>query len=117
MKKILLSMLLCVSTLFAIAQDSTTHTTTTTTTTHKYFYDPSSNVYYDQSTGTYWYQDKGATEWTKSQTLPSTVVVEKTKEVPVDVNGTDPWKNNTADIKKYKIKKNGTVKIKTRDNN
>jgi hypothetical protein len=117
MKKSLIGILLCLSILFVSAQDSTTHTTTTTTTTHKYYYDPSSNVYFDQSTGTYWYQDKGSTEWSKTQSLPSTIIVDKTQQVPIDVSGSDPWKNNTADIKKYKIKKNGTVKIKTRDNN
>jgi hypothetical protein len=113
MKKILLGLLLCGGILTATAQQNTT--TTTTTTTHKYFYDPSSNVYFDEATGTYWYQDKGATTWTKTQTLPSTVTVVKTEEHPITYTGSDPWQNNSSDIKKYKIKKNGTVKIKTKD--
>src|SRR5258708_16376595 len=113
MKKVLLSILICGSILSASAQDSTT--VTTTTTTHKYYYYPSSNVYYDETSGNYWYQDKGATTWTMTKTLPPAVVVEKTQHVPIVYGGTDPWKNNTADIKKYKIKKSGKVKIKTKD--
>jgi hypothetical protein len=114
MKKILLGILLCGGILTASAQVNTTNTTTTTTTTHKYYYYPSSNVYFDESTGSYWYQDKGTTQWTKTQTLPSTITVEKTSEEPMTYSGTDPWQNNNSDVKKFKIKKNGTVKMKTK---
>jgi len=116
MKKSMLVLILSLAALYGSAQDTTVKTTTTTTVTHKYVYYPSVNVYFDQATGDYWYQDKDATEWTRTQTLPSTIIVDKTPQFPVESTGTDPWKNNQADIKKYKIKKNGTVKIKTRDN-
>jgi len=95
-------------------QTTTTQTTTTVTTQpHQYVYYPSLNVYYDPTSGNYWYQAPGATEWTTTQTLPTTVVVEKTTpQVQITYTGTDPYKNNAVDIKKYKIKKNGAVKIK-----
>lgn len=116
MKKIFLSILISGSILSASAQDSTVKTTTTTTTTaHKYSYYPSVNVYFDESTGTYWYLDSGATTWTKTQTLPATIVVEKTPQIPLDYTGEEPWKDNAADIKKYKVKKNGSIKIKMKD--
>jgi hypothetical protein len=119
MKKILLSLMVFGSVLTASAQDSTTKTTTTTTTTtapHKYSYYPSNDVYFDQSTGSYWYHDKGSTTWMMTKTLPSTIMVEKTSpQFPINYTGDDPWKNNTTDVKKYKIKKNGTVKVKMKD--
>jgi hypothetical protein len=118
MKKIFLSILICGSILSAAAQDSTVKTTTTTTTTtpHKYSYYPSTNVYFDGSTGTYWYLENGADTWTKTQTLPATIVVENTPQIPLSYTGEEPWKDNAADIKKYKVKKNGSVKIKMKDN-
>lgn len=122
MKKVLLSLFVCGCVLSASAQVPTTTTTTTqvpgtsttvTTTDHKYVYYPSTNVYYDPTSGNYWYQNTGATEWTQTQTLPSTITIEKTTpQVEVLYNGTDPYKNNAMDIKKYKVKKNGAVKIK-----
>ena len=117
MKKILLMVLVCGSILSASAQERTTQTTTTTTTTaHKYFYYPASDVYFDQATGNYWYHEKGSDTWTMTQTLPSTIIVEKTSpQYPIKYTGNDPWKNNMADVKKYKVKKNGTEKIKMKD--
>jgi hypothetical protein len=120
MKKILLSLLVCGSILSVSAQeDSTTKTTVTTTTTatpHKYSYYPSSDVYFDQLTGNYWYHDKGSTTWMMTKTLPSTIIVEKTApQFPITYTGDDPWKNNGTDVKKYKMKKNGTVKVKMKD--
>lgn len=117
MKKILLSLLVSGSMLFAIAQDSTTKTTTTTTTTaHNYSYYPANDVYFDESTGNYWYKDKGSSSWTMTQSLPATIIVEKTSpKHPIIYKGDEPWKNNSADVKKYKTKRNGTVKIKMKD--
>jgi hypothetical protein len=117
MKKILLSLLVCGSMFSASAQDSTTKTTTTiTTTAHKYSYYPANDVYFDQSTGSYWYHEKGASTWIMTKTLPSTIMLEKTSpQYPISYKGDDPWKNNSTDVKKYKIKKNGTVKIKMKD--
>lgn len=117
MKKILLSVLVCGSILSASAQEPTTQTTTTVTTTaHKYFYYPASDVYFDQATSNYWYHEKGSSTWTVTQTLPSTIIVEKTSpQYPINYTGNDPWKNNMADVKKYKIKKNGKAIIKMKD--
>lgn len=121
MKKIILSFLICGGILSASAQQdstikTTTTTTTTTTTKHKYSYYPAINVYYDAETGTYWYQEEGATTWTQTKTLPPTIVVEKTSEqVPITDNSDQPWAENAEHIKKYKVKKNGSVKVKMKD--
>jgi len=119
MKKVIISMLVCGAMLSATAQDSTgtsnpttTTTTTTTTTAHKYFYYPSTNVYTDEATGNYWYWDKANSKWMMTQTLPTTITLDQTK-YPVEIQGNDPWKNNDADIKKYKVKGNGEIKVKT----
>lgn len=110
MKKILLAMLVCGAMLSATAQ---TTTTTTTTTTHKYYYYPSTNLYFDEASGNYWYWDNGSSQWSMTQTLPSTITVtETTQRYPLTYTGDDPWKNNAADKMKYKAKKNGKVKMK-----
>jgi len=109
MKKILFLMLISGSMLTASAQV----TDSTTTTVHKYYYYPSSNVYFDEASGNYWYKDN-TSKWSETQTLPTTITVEKTPRYSLKYNGTEPWKNNAADIKKYKVKKNGTVKMKTK---
>lgn|SRR6185312_3670520 len=114
MKKILLLTLICGGMLSASAQTTdSTNTTTTTTTTHQYYYYPSANIYWDQATGNYWYLDNTSNQWKEAQTLPSTVTLDNNAEkYSIDYNGNEPWKNNAEDIKKYKTKKNGTVKIK-----
>jgi hypothetical protein len=49
----------------------------------------------------------------ETPTLPSTITIEKTTpRVSLSYNGNEPWQNNATDIKKYKTKKNGSVKIK-----
>lgn len=111
MKRLLFLMMLCGTIYSATAQ---TTTTTTTTTKHKYYYYPSSNVYYDDATGNYWYWDDSGSQWSMTQTLPTTITVTKTKRYPVHYMGDDPWKNNAMDMKKYKVKKNGTVKAKSK---
>ena len=114
MKKILFLILICGAAITASAQstDSTT-TTTTTTTSHKYYYYPSSNVYFDEASGNYWYWNGASSDWSMVQSLPDTVKIEKTTtRYPITYSGNDPWKNNAEDLKKYKVKKNGAVKIK-----
>jgi hypothetical protein len=113
MKKILFLLLLAGAVFSASAQ---TTTTTTRTTTHKYryYYYPASNIYYDEDSGNYWYWDNASSQWSLVQTLPSNMKVVQTQRYPVMYNGADPWKNNAADIKKFKVKKNGKVKIKPR---
>ncbi len=119
MKKILLLTLICGGMLSASAQttdssNTSSNSTTTTTTAHQYYYYPSANIYWDQASGNYWYLDNNSNQWQETQTLPSTVTLDNNAEkYAIDYNGTDPWKNNAEDIKKYKTKKTGTVKIKT----
>jgi len=105
---------------------STTTAPTTSTTTpennasvqpgqHDYYFYPSQNVYYDKANGDYWYKESpNATTWSETTTLPSTVSVENQQGYPIQYKGNDPWKNNDADLKKYKVKNNGTVKMKTK---
>jgi hypothetical protein len=67
------------------------------------------------ATGNYWYKNNNATMWAETQTLPTTLTIEKTSpRYLLKYNGTEPWKNNASDIKKYKVKKNGAVKIKSK---
>ena len=115
MKQIFFLFLLAVTMLSVSAQ---TTTTTTRTTTHKYryYYYPAQYIYYDEDSGNYWYWDNTSSQWTVVQNLPSNVKVVQARRYPVLYNGNDPWMNNAADIKKYKIKKNGKVKIKPRRN-
>lgn len=122
MKKILILFLISGSVLTASAQvDSTTTTTTTTTNQnvqpgqHEYYFYPSQNLYYDKASGNYWYKESpDATTWTETTTLPSTINVQSEQSYPIHYNGNDPWKNNTGDLKKYKVKNNGVVKMKTK---
>ena len=111
MKKALLLMLICGGMLSASAQT----TSVTDSTTHHYYYYPSSNVYFDQASGDYWYWDKGSSQWQMNHTLPSNITVTETDRYSIPYKGNDPWKNNAADIKKYKVKKSGKEKIKPKD--
>ena len=109
MKKILFVLLICGAMFSASAQ--TTTTTTTTTTTHKYYYYPSSNVYFDQPSGSYWYWDNSSNQWSMTQSLPTTITLVQTERKPIHYKGDDPWKNNATDKQKYKSK-NGKEKTK-----
>ncbi len=117
MKKILISMLICGAVFSASAQNdsanSTSINTSPTTIMHKYFYYPSSNVYFDEGSGNYWDWNNGTSKWITVQTLPSTITVGNAERYPIDVTGNDPWLNNASDLKKYKVKGNGEVKMKT----
>jgi len=97
------------------ASAQVTDTVSTTTTVHKYYFYPSSNVYYDEATGSYWFWDKSSSQWVTAQTLPSAVPLIKTPQYSLNYNGIEPWKNNAVDLKKYKVKKNGKVKMKPKD--
>jgi hypothetical protein len=111
MKKILLAALLIIAGATTFAQ-TTSRTTTTTHRTYRYYYYPASNVYYDEASGNYWYWDNGSAQWTTVQTLPTNIKVTKSGRYLVNYNGDDPWKNNSDDIRKFKVKKNGKIKIK-----
>ena len=70
-----------------------------------------SDVYFDESSGNYWYWDSGTSQWSMTQTLPTTITVVEKQRYPITYKGDDPWKNNAADLKKYKSK-NGKEKMK-----
>jgi hypothetical protein len=108
MKKIIFGLLF----IFAAATQATAQTDTSGT---KYWYYPGQNIYYNDATGDYWYYDKKTTRWADTKTLPDTYTMQDTDDrYPVYYNGTDVWRNNKTHTTKYKAKKNGTVKQKTR---
>ena len=96
------------------AMAQTTTQTTTTTVRTKYYYYPSSNVYYNPTTSDYYYYDTPGSTWSDVKTLPSTITLNENDRNTLYYSGTDPYKNNSMDLKKYKIKKNGKVKTKSK---
>ena len=108
MKKILLAMIVCLSLLAgkqSAAQDTVVQQT-------KYYYYPSSNVYFNPATNDYWYYDEPSTTWTSVKELPSTMTLVRSPRYLVYYKGTDVWKDNPAHVKKFKVKKNGDIKVK-----
>ena len=83
----------------------------------KYYYYPSQNVYYNTVSSDYWYYDMPTTTWSTIRTLPANVTVSDDDKYVLWYNGTDPWKNNAADIKKYKVRKDGSIKTKPMNGN
>ncbi len=113
MKRIFIVMLAVFGSVSAFkASAQTTTQSTTTTTTHRYYYYPEENVYFDPDANYYWIYETPSTKWVRVQTLPGTIVVAKKPRYIVRYEGADPWKENAEHIKKYKIKKNGDVKVK-----
>jgi hypothetical protein len=122
MKKIIIALgiVCCVGTAETVsAQDTTTRTTVTThrttTTTHtrtRYFYYPDQNVYYNIESGDYYYYDAPTTKWTQVRALPATISVEKVPRYTLYYEGEDIYKENPQHIKKFKVKKDGEVKVK-----
>jgi hypothetical protein len=85
------------------------------TTGTKYWYYPSQNLYYNDVTGDYWYYDEATTKWADVKKLPGTIKFAVTDDrYPVYYKGTDIWRDNKVHLSKYKVKKNGTVKQKTK---
>lgn len=81
----------------------------------KFFYYPSSNIYYNESTSEYWYNS--GNKWVLVKTLPGSIVIEEhPAKYTVYYNGADVWKDNDTHKTKYKIKKDGTIKVKPKDN-
>lgn len=105
-------MLVVTGSVFGFKASAQTDPTTSNVEPHRYYYFPNSNVYYDPDAKFYWYYDESVTKWIKGQSLPGTVVVDKTPKYIVRYKGDDPWKNNEEDIKKFKVKKNGEIKVK-----
>jgi len=108
MKKILLAMMICVAALVASAQNS--DTANRNSSPHKYYYYPSSNVYFDQVSAKYWYWDNSTSQWKTTTTAPVGVILQKKDRYALNYSGDAPWKNNAADMKKYKTKKDSTGK-------
>ena len=73
----------------------------------EYYYYPSSNVYFNPKTSDYVYLDTTTTKWVTVKTLPANLTVSDNDKQVIYYNGTDPWKNNSADQKKYKVKRGG----------
>ncbi|MES2431161.1 MAG: hypothetical protein V4556_09495 [Bacteroidota bacterium] len=110
MKRVILGLALMLG-IFSVSKTYAQDPTVTTTTT--YWYYPSENVYYNEVTGDYWYYDNPTTTWMTVKTLPNTyVVTDKTHHVDVTYAGTDVWKENKEHLMKYKMKKNGKMKVK-----
>lgn len=116
MKKVLFVLLASGFMFTASAQvDSSMKSTTTTTSTHKYYYYPGNNTYYDEPSNTYWYRDSASSQWMSRQDVPTTWEQSDTTRYLIDYTGNDPWTNNESDLKKYKAKDNGKIKMKTDD--
>ena len=80
--------------------------------THYYYY-PSENVYYNETTQDYWYWDAPTSGWISVKTLPSGIVLKSNApRHEVVYTGSDVWKENKMHLKKYKVKKDGTIKAK-----
>src|ERR1044071_3481714 len=77
----------------------------------RFYYYPSNNVYYNVTDKEYWYYDEPTTKWVEVQTLPATIVVQKTPRYTVYYNGPDVWKDNDTHKKKYKANKKDVKKM------
>jgi hypothetical protein len=115
MKKLIMG--ICVLVAAGFATQTIAQTVVTTTTTRhgrvKYYYYSDANVYSNPTTGDYWYYDEPTTKWVTVKTLPSTYTVKDENRHEVWYSGENPWQNNAADMKRYKVKKNGTIKEKS----
>ncbi len=101
LKRILLGCMFC------IALSTQVHAQTDTTRIMYYYY-PSQNIYFNQANGEYFYYDKPTARWASSMTLPTAYVIEEsTPKYEVWYKGRDVWKNNKADMAKYKSKTKG----------
>jgi hypothetical protein len=110
MKRIIFGFLL----LFAVTTGASAQEKSVTTTT-KYWYYPSQNVYYNDVTGDYWYYDQPTVKWMEVKQLPPTYTLsDKDVRYEVYYKGPDVWKMNKEHRIKYKVKKDGTVKQKSK---
>jgi hypothetical protein len=118
MKKILFLSLVVLMGFSAMAQEPATAATAATNDAGrvKFFYYPSTNIYYNEATSEYLHYDDATSTWLTVKQLPTTVVVEPTAmKYAVYYNGNEIWKENAAHKTKYKVKKDGTVKEKSKD--
>jgi hypothetical protein len=116
MKKILLGALVLLSVYgFKASAQVNTSTASTGVTTHhhhEYYYYRSSNVYYDPEASVYVYYDEPSSKWLSAQKLPSNLVIANSPRYTIVYDGDDVWQQNAVHLKKYKVKKNGRIKIK-----
>jgi hypothetical protein len=106
MKRIILGLLF----LFTIATQVSAQETRVVT---KYWYYPTQNVYFSDVTGNYWFYDEARTEWVEASRLPAWLTMTDTDtRYEITYKGNDVWKQNKQHKVKYKVKKDGTVKVK-----
>lgn len=104
MKRIILGLLF----LFAVAMQVSAQKEST-----KYWFYPAQNVYFSDVTGNYWFYDESRTEWVEASRLPAWLTMTDTDtRYEIVYKGTDVWKQNKQHKIKYKVKKDGTVKMK-----
>ncbi|MCW3075290.1 MAG: hypothetical protein JWP69_2359 [Flaviaesturariibacter sp.] len=89
-----------------------TRKTTSYNTRTRYFYYPEANVYQNPVSGEYWYYDAPSRQWTANAQLPSAIVVDQTPKYTIYYTGADVYRQNGLHQKKYKVKKNGNLKVK-----
>lgn len=81
----------------------------------KFYYYPSTNVYFNDLNSEYLYYDSSTSNWVTVKQLPTTILVQPSDmKYAVYHNGTDIWKDNETHRTKYKTKKGGTIKIKSK---
>jgi hypothetical protein len=78
----------------------------------KFYYYPSANVYYNVAEKDYWYYNPTTSTWTVIQEVPDQVNIVKTPKYIIYYSDANVWKENTTHLKKFKVKKDGEIKIK-----
>lgn len=74
---------------------------------NQYYYYPEANVYYNPAASTYYYNDGGS--WRTNRNLPQHIVVDNSRRVPLDYNGSAVWENNSHHRQQYGAYNNGNV--------
>ena len=111
MRKIVLGLLL----LFSVATKLSAQIDDTTVVI-KYWYYPAQNIYYDEASGDYWYYDVPTVKWIEVKQLPSTYTLAGTDtRYRISYKGQNVWMDNKKHRIKYKVKKDGRVKVKPKN--
>ncbi len=97
MKKSLLIAALFI-TFSSVAEAQTSDTTGRQT----FYYYPQQNVYFSPKSNSYFYPNSDGTTWQSVNQFPANYDINsKSEKTLIYYNGTDLWKNNSADIKQY----------------
>jgi len=89
---------------------------TTTVVRHYYYYYPAQNIYYDEVAGDYWYYDASTAKWVEVTTLPSAYIVkDKDNRYKIYYNGENVWMDNKKHRIRYKVKNDGRIKVKPKN--